>query len=394
MHEQDADHQSDATYASNRSTRRIRPTVSVKLPSVTGKEAWKVWYNRFAEVADRHGWTEKKRLDELLPKLQGAAGEFVFGHLTKQVRSNYQSLIQELKNRYRVVETAKTFGVQFSRRSQKPGESVEEYAADLKRLYDKDKQTRQEDLLRRFLDGLLDKKASFQVEYVKDPEDIDEAVFDVVSFAAAKQHQDSREYELKRPKKATRMVHSYESDSESQKSAKKIKNAQAKRQHSDSDSEDDEMTGDDYKGTVACKHGDRAARIPNKGQPEQKLQAKQNNGNPNKGKASKTEKQGNKDQHQLTDVLEKLTGTIENMSERLSQLEENTVKKAGNGSSVNKSGPQPGKLLKNNSIICYACGVPGHISRECPTRVPRTQARTPFASGHSKWPQLSTVFLI
>ena len=83
------------------------------------------------------------------------AGEFVFGQLSRTVRSNYKTLCKELKNRFRVIETSKTFGVQFSRRNQKIGETVEEYAAELKKLYDKaharrDKETRREDLLRRF----------------------------------------------------------------------------------------------------------------------------------------------------------------------------------------------------------------------------------------------------
>ena len=84
---------------------------------------------------------------------------------------NYETLVAELNSRFRVVETKKTFGAQFSKRNQKVSESAEEYAAELKRLYDRaysqrDSETRQEDLLRRFLDGLYDAKARFQVEYV------------------------------------------------------------------------------------------------------------------------------------------------------------------------------------------------------------------------------------
>ena len=83
--------------------------------------------------------------------------------------------------------TKKTYGAQFSHRCQKANESVEEYAAELKRLYDKahanrDEETRREDLLRRFLDGLYDEKARFQVEYITEPSDIDEAVYQVVDF--------------------------------------------------------------------------------------------------------------------------------------------------------------------------------------------------------------------
>ena len=58
-------------------------------------------------------------------------------------------------------------------------------------LYDKththrDKVTRREDLLRRFLDGMLDENARFQVEFVKEPRDIDQAVYAVVCFQETK----------------------------------------------------------------------------------------------------------------------------------------------------------------------------------------------------------------
>lgn len=64
---------------------------------------------------------------------------------------------------------------------------MEDYAAKLKRLYDKahpkrNSETREEDLLRRFLDGLADSDAQFHVEYVKEPENIDEGVLQVVNF--------------------------------------------------------------------------------------------------------------------------------------------------------------------------------------------------------------------
>ena len=63
------------------------------------------------------------------------------------------------------------FWVQFSHRDQKYGESVEDNAAELKKLYDKahvrrENDTRRDDLLRRFLDGLIDDKARFHVEFI------------------------------------------------------------------------------------------------------------------------------------------------------------------------------------------------------------------------------------
>lgn len=171
-----------------RSRNNNQQQFSAKLPAFTGKETWKVFFNRFQEVGDRRGWNENTRLNELLPRLQGPAGDFVYGQLSSETRNNFKLLIKELNNRFRVIENAKSYGVQFSRRDQHTNETVEEYAAELKRLYDKaharrDLETRREDLLRRFLDGLLDEKARFHVEYVKDPNNIDEAACEVVNYS-------------------------------------------------------------------------------------------------------------------------------------------------------------------------------------------------------------------
>ena len=81
--------------------------------------------------------------------------------LSSAIRSNFRDLVRELKHRFRKVENPKTYMAQFSNRDQNSGESIEEYAAELKRLYDKahsnrDSETRREDLLRHFLDGILD----------------------------------------------------------------------------------------------------------------------------------------------------------------------------------------------------------------------------------------------
>jgi hypothetical protein len=79
------------------------------------------------------------------------------------VLRDYKKLTKELTNRFRVVESTKKFVSQFSNRHQKAGESVENYAAELKQLYDRahsrrDNNTRTEDLVRRFLDGLTTTK--------------------------------------------------------------------------------------------------------------------------------------------------------------------------------------------------------------------------------------------
>lgn len=178
---------------------RRRKKFSYKLPPFTGqdKEKWVVWRGRFEETADRANWSQSDKLDELLPRMQGGAGEFVFEQLSRDTRSNYKKLIEELDNRYRVVETKKSLEAKFSSRHQKPNEPVEMYAADLKKLYAKaypgrDESIRREDLLRKFFDGLNDEKVQFQVEYIKEPDNIDDAVFQVVNFCDMNKRNASR----------------------------------------------------------------------------------------------------------------------------------------------------------------------------------------------------------
>lgn len=92
--------------------------------------------------------------------------------------------------------------------------TVEDYAEDLKKLYDKayvrrDSKTRREDLLRRFLDGLIDDKDKFRVEFIKEPSDLVEAVYQVVRFHQTKQKSKSTDY------KCAMTMHQVESSNES-----------------------------------------------------------------------------------------------------------------------------------------------------------------------------------
>ena len=78
-----------------------------KLPSFTGSESWKVWFNRFDDVACRRNWSEEKCLDVMLPRLKGPAGEYVYDQLSRRQRSSYKELVDCLKKRFRKVESRK-----------------------------------------------------------------------------------------------------------------------------------------------------------------------------------------------------------------------------------------------------------------------------------------------
>ena len=64
---------------------------------------------RFEEIASRKRWSDEQKLDELLPRLQGPAGEFTFSQLSRETRANYKKLIKELNGRFQIIELPKTF---------------------------------------------------------------------------------------------------------------------------------------------------------------------------------------------------------------------------------------------------------------------------------------------
>ncbi|CAG2239900.1 unnamed protein product [Mytilus edulis] len=160
---------------------------SNRLPIFTGKEKWKVWFNRFEAVAHLFSWSKKEKLAELLPRLQGTAGDFVYDQLSSKVTQSYRRLVKELENRFGEIDTTKIYISRFNGRRQHTDESVQNFAAELKMLYDKgyphrDQRTRQEDLLRTFLLGLLDENARIHVELNKEPSSIEEAVYFTVHY--------------------------------------------------------------------------------------------------------------------------------------------------------------------------------------------------------------------
>ncbi|CAG2241471.1 unnamed protein product [Mytilus edulis] len=183
-----SDTSSIATSQIFKSRSRPKSGQNVKLPAFTGNEKWEVWLNRFQAVARLNNWDDNEKLRELIPRLQGEAGDFVFDQLPSKTLDKYTKLIKELRNRFGVIESSRTYKLQFSRRRQLSGETPEKFASELKRLYDKayknrDFKTRQEDLLQRFLLGLQDYKARIHIELNKDPQTIEEAVHEVITYS-------------------------------------------------------------------------------------------------------------------------------------------------------------------------------------------------------------------
>ena len=162
-------------------------TVEPNIPSFDGTEEWAIWITRLEAIAELRRWDKDRKLDFLLPRLQGKVGVYAFTVLPRQVLNSYDELVRELNSAFKKIEIPRAYATRFHSRLQGENESVENYATELKCLYYKaykhrDKHTREEDLLQRFIDGLRDPDMKFALKVHKNQQTIDEAVYNCVEY--------------------------------------------------------------------------------------------------------------------------------------------------------------------------------------------------------------------
>ena len=129
--------------------------------------------------------------------MKGAAAEFVFDQLPDVTLTDYKAVTTELKNRFAQIEDPDAYAVLFANRDQQSCESLQEYAAELTHLYEKahpNRSTRvkHEDVKRRWLDGVQDQKSAKHMEFVKNPQTIQEAIKELVKLQRLDSHDDHK----------------------------------------------------------------------------------------------------------------------------------------------------------------------------------------------------------
>ena len=153
--------------------------VKISLPRFDGQIRWQTFINQFEAVT--HYWPVDQRLHHLLASLTGEAADYVFD-LDRGSRSNYFHLVEELERRFHVAETPQTCARQFYRRKLRSTETLRQFAADLKVLIRKayprgvNCVAMEQMLIKQFFDGLDDEDLRYNVEYLKMPYRLDEAV--------------------------------------------------------------------------------------------------------------------------------------------------------------------------------------------------------------------------
>ena len=99
-------------------------------------ETFEDWIEQFELVAKLYKWSEAAKLVNLITRLRGPAYSFYRACLPEQ-KESYTVLKQELTKRFTPVQIQAIQSELFHDRKQKDGESVDEYAQDLRRLFRK-----------------------------------------------------------------------------------------------------------------------------------------------------------------------------------------------------------------------------------------------------------------
>ncbi|KAL3857887.1 hypothetical protein ACJMK2_012516 [Sinanodonta woodiana] len=196
------------------------------------------------------------------------------------------------------------------------------------------------------MDGLHDENARFQVEYIKEPTDVDEAVYHVVNFIQTRKRDKGNEFY-------------------SDKKIKKMAQRAARNEIGSSENEETYLSGDE------SEMKERVYRVPIKIDSLKNQNIAQSSGNKgNQNKEVKSEKPNvetpndNKDYQKLVEKIEKLEFELRQGLQRMYH---------------NKKFTNQGKGTKQ-----------GHFARDCPLRINKTRVQTHVLetkNGTSKYPQ-------
>ena len=140
--------QYDAEKEAEKSTQKVRATDLSQallaqqlppLPKYTGEEqsqgeTFRDWLEQFELVASLGEWDEKTKLVNLVTRLRGQAYAF-YRSCTLQQQACYATLVSELTKRFTPVQIQAVQSSLFHDRKQKPRETVDAYAQDLRQRF-------------------------------------------------------------------------------------------------------------------------------------------------------------------------------------------------------------------------------------------------------------------
>ena len=173
---------------------RNEPKVS--LPLFKGKDEWNVFWLQFRRFARRFGWNDAETLDRLVSCLRDDALSY-YAELPSDVQYDLRSTIAYFKRRFDDRRLPETYRAQLQNTHKTPKESLEEYAARVRKLVSKafpGMRTLQLEAMtvEYFVGGLSDSTMIYDV-LTKKPRTIEEAI-DLIQW-----HESCRGIQRRRP---------------------------------------------------------------------------------------------------------------------------------------------------------------------------------------------------
>ncbi|KAK3922745.1 Retrovirus-related Pol polyprotein from transposon 412 [Frankliniella fusca] len=104
----------------------------ITVPKFDGKRVWHVFDIQFAAAADARGWSAEERGRRLLNALEGPAADVVL-FLPAEAQQDYERLRTRLSEHYAAPQGA-VAEAELQKRVQRPGESLRDFANDLRTL--------------------------------------------------------------------------------------------------------------------------------------------------------------------------------------------------------------------------------------------------------------------
>ncbi|GBN10607.1 hypothetical protein AVEN_18038-1, partial [Araneus ventricosus] len=108
-----------------------RPTV--KPLTFDGQTSWTVFKTQFDVVSSTNGWTDSVKASQLVASLRGSAAEVLQG-IPADKLTDLTTIEKALESRFGDSHLTQFYRTELKTRRQKPGESLQELAADVERL--------------------------------------------------------------------------------------------------------------------------------------------------------------------------------------------------------------------------------------------------------------------
>ncbi|PNF39393.1 hypothetical protein B7P43_G13216 [Cryptotermes secundus] len=100
-------------------------------PTFYGNSTWSVFRRQFETVAEHNQWTDKEKSTYLITALKGRAAEILPGI---PANATYEETLQALEDRFGDQHFAAAYRCQLRTRTQKPGESLQDFATAIELL--------------------------------------------------------------------------------------------------------------------------------------------------------------------------------------------------------------------------------------------------------------------